>query len=198
MAARIAVLRQIADTRTRQGYETAIAGVWSGLTPTLRRLESLAADPAAALGSDESIEELSRLQYALHTAGEIVEGLAAPSLAEGMHAELAASLAEARDATADIVHIAEAAGAEAAEPYVYEWRGALFRIRLARLRLARPPVETEPEPRVRSLPFPLALVAWVLVAVGALIGAAGAVAGSWELVGSGVAGLAAGVLIRRP
>ena len=43
----------------------------------------------------------------------------------------------ARDATGEVVEAVDAWGAEAVEPLVYEWRGALFRVRLARLQARR-------------------------------------------------------------
>ena len=46
----------------RQGYASELAGLWSDLARTLRRLDEIAADPEDAL----EVEELARLQYALH------------------------------------------------------------------------------------------------------------------------------------
>ena len=70
--------------------------------------------------------------------------------------------------------VAEAAsdgGSDAAEPFVWEWRGALFAVRLARLRIDnRVPVQAPPDPDLRHLghrfaPSPAVLLA----AIGALV-----------------------------
>ena len=53
------------------------------------------------------------------------------------------SLAAARDATAEVAEALTDQGAEAIEPLLPEWRGALFRVRLARLRLATPVARKE-------------------------------------------------------
>src|SRR5207237_2510039 len=83
-----------------QRYATKIAGLWRGLSEALDRLERLAADPAERLADPDELETLPRLQYTLHAASEIVAGIAPPADAEATHAELAAALAGARDATA--------------------------------------------------------------------------------------------------
>src|SRR5437763_5653210 len=114
-----------------------MAGLWSGLARTLTRLEAVAADPEERL--DEALETLPPLQYALHRTGELVVGIDPPPGAEVAHAELAVALADARDATADVLDALESGGPELAAVLVHEWRGALFRVRLARHRLvARP------------------------------------------------------------
>jgi hypothetical protein len=131
-------LKQIVGTRERESYEAAIAGVWTDLRTTLHRLEVLAADPDEALVRDDASERLGGLQYSLHRSAELVSGLEPPIEAEPAHEELAEALTDARDATAEIAYVLDVADAEAAKPYVYEWRGALFRVRLAQLRLAGP------------------------------------------------------------
>ncbi len=72
-------------------------------------------------------------------------------------------------------------GSDAAEPLVYEWRGALFRVRLARLRLAGPSqLASGTEPTAgRSLKAPLAAVALVLG--GAALFVAGASTRLWPI-----------------
>ena len=90
---------------------------------------------------------LRRLQYRLHTAGERVYGLTPPAGAELVHAELWDALAGARDMTSEIAEALEEDGPEAVGPLVHEWRGALFRVRLARSRLTAPRPPAEPEER---------------------------------------------------
>jgi hypothetical protein len=178
-------------------YATQMGELWSGLTRTLARLDELAADPKK-LDEEQSLAALRRLQYALHAAGERVYGLAPPVGAEALHAELWAALAGARDATGEVVEAAEEEGAEAAGPLVHEWRGALFRVRLARLRLAGP---RRPSPAAgghgpRDLTAPL--LAFLLVAGGASAFAIGAGLGRWPVWLAGMLALCASALAYRP
>ena len=59
------------------------------------------------------------------------------------HAELADALRCARDATAEVAEAVSIWGAAGVEPLLHEWRGALFRVRLARLRVAPPAARGE-------------------------------------------------------
>ncbi len=191
--ARIQALKQIVGTGARESYAAAIAGVWTDLRTTLHRLEVLAADPDETLGRHDAPERLGGLQYALHRSAELVSGLDPPLEAQRAHEELATALAEARDATAEIAYVLELEDAEAAQPYVYEWRGALFRVRLAQLRLGGPvPAAVPPQPDLPSARR--ILFAWVVVAVGALGLAAGAIAGIWLLAAVGLAAFALGAV----
>ena len=182
--ARISSLKQIVRSGARESYEAAIAGVWTDLRTTLHRLEALAADPDEALARDDAPERLGGLQYSLHRSAELVTGLEPPLEAETAHGELAEALTDARDATAEIAYVLDVDDAEAAKPYVYEWRGALFRVRLAQLRLASPaPAATAPSGvHVRSVRR--TLLAWalvgilLLVALGLIAFALGAFAGT--------------------
>jgi hypothetical protein len=171
--------------------------LWSGLTMTLTRLERLAAEPRR-LDDDDAPELLQRLQYTLHTAGERVYGLAPPPGAESAHRELWAALAAARDATADVGEALAEEGSEGAEPLVYEWRGALFRVRLAQLRLVGPPRrETPPEPPGRRELRP-ALLACVLVCAGTAVLALGATTGHWPVWLAGMVAVCGSALAYRP
>src|ERR1700730_5254206 len=138
-------------------YATQVGALWSGLARTLFELEQLAADPVQ-LDEEDSLELLRRLQYHLHSASERAYGFAPPAGIESVHDELAAALAGARDATAELLDAVDEGGAEAALLCVHEWRGALFRVRLARLRLTGPrtrPDAPEPKPERRTRrPFP--------------------------------------------
>lgn len=140
-------LSQELGTGERQGYATAMAGLLGGLSQSLVRLEELAADPEETLVDEDALAALPGLQYTLHAASETAAGIDPPADAEISHAELAAALADARDATAEIAEAAVAGGPEAAWPLVYEWRGALFRVRLARMRLAPSPGRGQTRPK---------------------------------------------------
>jgi len=178
-------------------YATQVGVLWSGLAGTLVELERLAAEPAR-LDDDEVLPELKRLQYELHVASEAAYGFAPPTGVEPVHAELAAALAGARDATAELAEALEEDGIEAALRWLHEWRGALFRVRLARLRLA-PPQPARPERgRPRELDVRAALVACVLVVAGAAAFATGAVAGSWPLWTAGLLAVGGAFLAYKP
>ena len=182
----------------REGYATAVTGLWRGLSGALTQLEAVASDPD--LLDDEALPELSSLQYALHLAAELAVGIEPPDGAESAHAELAAALAGARDATAEVAEAIEIGGPLAAEPLVPEWRGALFRVRLARMRVAdakpAPPVVEEEAERPR---FPLAaLVATVLAITGAAVFAAGATAEAWPVWAIGLVLFCSAVLVFQP
>ncbi len=187
-----------AGTGELQIYATAVAGLWRGLAHTLARLDELARDPQSTFDDESVLDELSRLQYSLHRAAELAYGLEPPAAAEGPHHELASALEEARDATAEIIAGVEAFGPEAATGLVHEWRGALFRVRLARMRLAgpaapKPVVAPQSEP---SVAVPLA--AFLLALVGAIAFATGATTGAWPIWAAGMVCVVAGLAIYRP
>jgi hypothetical protein len=186
-------------TGTGERYATQMGELWSGLARTLSRLERIAGDPEL-LCDDDVLDTMRRLQYRLHAASEHAYGLVPPAGAETAHAELAAALAGARDATAEMAEAAEEVGGEAAALLVHEWRGALFRVRLARLRLAGPPkrppaavVEDVPRAQVAA---PLA--AFLLALGGALAFVVGATVGPWPLWVAGILAVCGSVLAYRP
>jgi len=183
----------------REGYAAALTGLWKRLAWALTELESIAADPAELLDEEALLERLPSLQYALHAAGELALGLRPPAGAEVAHAELAAALAGARDATAEIAEILEHGGGTLAEAFLPEWRGALFRVRLARLRVATPkplPVEDsiEPEPAARGT----VLATTLLALSGAALFAAGATVELWPIWALGLALFASALLVYSP
>jgi hypothetical protein len=180
------------DTGERKGYATAIAGLWGGLSHTLARLEEVAAEPDDSLADQDVLASLPGLQYTLHAASEAAAGIEPPADAEASHAELAAALADARDATADVADAAGAGGPEAAWPLVYEWRGALFRVRLARMRIAPQPTPAAPEP---LRPRGRALAPVALVVAGAVVLLLGALLDVWMVAAGGLA-LTVGGLLR--
>ena len=186
-------MRQDVRTDDRQRDATKIAGLWRGLSDALVELERLAAAPLERLSDPDELEGLPRLQYTLHAASEIVAGISPPADAEATHAELAAALAGARDATAEVADAVEAGLAASMLPLVLEWRGALFRVRLARLRLvpapeppAVPPAEEE---RIATRAIAVTLLGAIVVALGALLG-------EWPLAAGGLT-LVACALLRR-
>jgi hypothetical protein len=92
---------------------------------------------------------------------------------------------------------------ELVERLLPEWRGALFRVRLARLRaLERTPLPQADEPFERISPghepSASALVATALVIVGALVFTAGAVLAAWPLWAAGLALFGGGFVLFRP
>jgi hypothetical protein len=190
-------VRPVVSSGPRGGYEAALAGVWSGLSGALGRLEAMAAEPEERL-EEESLDALARLQYTLHQASELAVGIDPPPGAELAHEELGAALADARDATAEVAEAYECEGLAGIEPLLPEWRGALFRVRLARLRVAtpRPLPELEPELEERLRVHALAATACSLAGTAAFT--AGAVLASWPLWAVGLAIVAAGLLVYRP
>jgi len=184
-------------TGTDERYAVAMGDLWTGLARTLSRLDVAAAEPEL-LDETGAAGSLRRLQYALHLAAEHAYGLEPPPAAASAHAELADALACARDATAEVAEAVSIWGADGVATLLHEWRGALFRVRLARMRLATPapraPVVEEPVQR--DLGWPLA--AFMLALVGALAFVAGATLQLWPLWVAGLVGVCGSVLAYRP
>jgi hypothetical protein len=162
-------------------------GLWVELGRVLRRLESIAARPPEELAA-EAAEELAHLQYALHRASERLVA----------HTELADALAAARDATAEIAEVAAESGWTAAAPLVYEWRGALFRVRLARMLLAPAAPAASRREREDSPQLRAALAAFGLTLSGGAAFVSGAVIAAWPLWTAGMVAVVAGLLLYRP
>lgn len=185
-----------AETQAGQRYASQVGELWSGLSLTLARLEALALAPET-LDEEETVGALRRLQYRLHLASESVLGLSPPAAAEPAHSELAAALGGARDATGDVIEAAGAGGSRAVDALVYEWRGALFRVRLARLRLAgEPPATAPPRPQLPRLEAPLAASALTIGGTAAF--AVGATVGPWPLWVAGMIAVCLSLLVYRP
>jgi hypothetical protein len=186
-----------AGTGTAESYAALMGEVWAGVNGTLGRVDAIADEPDE-LASDRGVAALRRLQYRLHLAGEQAYGIAPPPGSASAHAELRDALVSARDATAVIADTVEDDGPEGAVPLLHEWRGALFRVRLARLRLATPePAEDEPRGRVRpELAAPLAAFLLALFGAGAFV--AGATLGLWPLWVAGLVAVGATVVAYRP
>ena len=173
-----------------------MAGLWLDLRRTLADLDALANDPAEL---DEE-EALPALQYELHAAGETLAGIDPPEEAEAMHEELADALAEARDATAEVAEAYACGGLDLALPLVWEWRGALFRVRYARLRLTGAPAPTPTTHALAVAPPPRtpAAVTASVVALGSALVLTAALLGLWLLVALMLAGTLAASLLLRP
>ena len=154
-----------------------VSELWSWLSPTLTPAD----EPA-------DVHSLRRLQYALHLASEHAYGLEPPDGAASAHAELRAALACARDVTGEL-----AANGVSLD----DWRAALRRVRLARLRLATPAsAAAATVPPHEGIAQPL--FAFLLALGGALAFVAGATLGAWPLWGAGLAAVGASVLAYRP
>ena len=110
-----------------------------------------------------------------------MHGLAPPPASGRSHVELAEALCGAREATGIVSDALEDGGLDAAEPLVWEWRGALFNVRLARLRqdVAREPVVPSRRDGPRRAHRPFTAAAFVLTGVSLVL--AGALAGLWPL-----------------
>jgi hypothetical protein len=186
-------LRQTSGTSAAREYAGTMAGFWSGLSRTLHALDSIAADPRRL--DEDAIVSLRTLQYRLHRSSELLDGVEPPVGAQDAHDELRDSLVDAREATAEMVEALEYGGSEAADELLLEWRGTLFRVRLARLRLAgRPdPQPDDPEPRAHS-----AAVASCLAVLGAAAFVAGAALILWPLWAVGLALVVGALVVHRP
>ncbi|HEY5295135.1 MAG TPA: hypothetical protein VIJ70_06640 [Gaiellaceae bacterium] len=184
-------------TGTGTRYDTAISELWSGLARTLSELDVAASEPDVL---DQDAAALRRLQYRLHRAREDAFGLRPPADAETAHAELSAALKDARDATAEVAEVASIWGAEGAEPLLYEWRGALFRVRLARLRLAQlnlaPAVPPSPTEAARAEIGP-ALASFLLALLGAVGFVAGVTLALWPVWVGSLAAVFSAILVYR-
>lgn len=184
-------------TGTPERYAEEMGELWTSLSRTLTRLDRLASDPEQL--DDRAEISLARLRYTLHLASEHAYGVEPPAGSESAHAELAAALAGARDATAEVAEALADAGSEAVAPLVHEWRGALFRVRLARLRLAAPRRRST---TLTELPvddgIARPLAAFALALGGGLAFVAGATLGLWPLWVAGLVAVCASVLAYRP
>jgi hypothetical protein len=165
------------------------------------------AESPVEAATDDFLDELPQLQYGLHAGAELAVGIDPPRGAETLHEELVAALAEARDVTAEIGQVLEIGDHELVEPLLPEWRGALFRVRLARLRaIERATVaigsDGDAEPRRhkprREAASVSALVATALVIGGAFLFTAGAVLAAWPVWAAGLALFAGGFVLYRP
>jgi hypothetical protein len=170
-----------------------MAGFWSGLSGTLRGLESLAAHSRRL--DEDDVAELRALQYRLHWSSELLAGVEPPPGARDAHDDLADALVDARDATGEFAGAIDA-GSSAIPLVLLEWRGALFRVRLARMRVpaARQIPREAPAP---GFPY-LAAAATGLTILGVVAFTAGAVLVLWPVWAIGLVLVAGGYLTYRP
>ena len=158
--------------------------------------------------ADELVDELPGLQYTLHAGAELAVGIDPPTGAETVHAELVAALSEARDATSEVARALEFGENDLVEPLLPEWRGSLFRVRLARLRAVERPETPEAAPTRGPTPAQARehgsastltpIIATLLVLGGALLFTAGAVLVAWPVWAAGLALFAGGFVLYRP
>jgi hypothetical protein len=186
-----------ARTGTNQLYAAELGELWADLLRTLTRLDVVAAEPDR-LDGEGAEQTLRRLQYSLHVSSEQIVGLRPPPGGETAHAELGAALASARDATAEVADAVSVFGAVGVEPLLHEWRGALFRVRLARMRLAPPPKPPAPAPTDEHHSLARPLLAFLLALFGAVGFVGGATSAVWPIWVTGLAAVCASVLVYRP
>ena len=125
-------------------------------------------------------------------------GLSPPADAEPAHSELAAALSGARDATGEVVEVVDASGSRGLDAVLYEWRGALFRVRLARLRLTGPPPAV---PARSESPWPTLRApgtAATLTIGGTAAFALGATVELWPVWAAGLFAVCVSLLLYRP
>jgi hypothetical protein len=190
----IAFLRPSPGTSAARQYAGTMAGFWSGLSRTLHGLESLASDPERL--DPGAVGALRALQYRLHWSSELLAGVEPPPGARHAHGELADALVDARDATGEFADALET-GDRAASTLLLEWRGALFRVRLARVQISIRPALAAPPPPGPGFPY-AAAVATSLTVLGVTAFTAGAVLVLWPVWALGLALVAAGYLAYRP
>ena len=190
-------MRQTLGSESPRTYAVAMAGLWIDLRSALARLDGLAGDLDDLYDERET---LPALQYDLHRASELVAGLEPPNGSELVHEELSEALTEARETTADIAEALDHGGVDAAAPLVWEWRGVLFRVRLARIRLERPrPAEAPATAGGAATPGqPVPFFAAGAVAVGSALVLFAALLGLWLLVALVLAGTGAAAVLLRP
>ena len=183
-------MRPVAGSSGTASTEHALDRLRRELEPTLVALDRAATDPDAL---DECCDELPALQYALHAVAEqsLVPLLGSfDGWTDGAYSELDYALAVAREETADVAETLQEAGAAAAAPLLWEWRAALFGVRLALLRLEqRAPVE-RPDPPLGPRLLPL-----LLLAAGVSLVLGGALASAWPAWIAGLALVAASTAI---
>src|SRR3954467_9239173 len=100
----------------RHGHGSQLASLCTELNATLRRLDAQAAEPPGR----RAVDELQRLQYALHLFAERLVGISPPGGVETAQADLAEAISSARDATAEVAEAANAGGRLATQSLVWE------------------------------------------------------------------------------
>jgi len=186
-----------ARTGPSMEYADAMVALWADVGQTLGRVDELADEPDA-LASDHGVSALRRLQYRLHLASEQAYGLIPPAGSASAHAELRDALMCARDLTGDVADAIEDEGSDGVLQLLHEWRAALFRVRLARLRLASPATAAPEGADGGNGGVAAALIAFLLALFGAGAFVAGATFGLWPLWVAGIVAVTATVVVYRP
>lgn len=190
----------------RLAYTAAVTDLWERVGTALTRLERIAESPSEEL-LEAHADELPGLQYSLHAGAELAIGIDAPPAAASLHSELVAALGEARDATAEVAFALDNAEPETVDALLPEWRGTLFRVRLARLRVLERSHAAGREQAAAPDPSPgrrvtrssvSAIVATALILGGAFLFTAGAVLVAWPIWAAGLALFAGGFVLYRP
>ena len=190
----------------RLAYTAAVTDLWERVGTALTRLERIAESPSEQL-VEAHADDLPSLQYSLHAGAELALGIDAPPAAASLHAELVAALGEARDATAEVAFALDNAEPETVDALLPEWRGTLFRVRLARLRVIESSRAAGREQAAAQEPSPgrrvtrsgvSAIVATALILGGAFLFTAGAVLVAWPIWAAGLALFAGGFVLYRP
>ena len=190
----------------RLAYTAAVTDLWERVGTALTRLERIAESPSEQLVEGQA-DDLPSLQYSLHAGAELALGIDAPPAAASLHAELVAALGEARDATAEVAFALDNAEPETVDALLPEWRGTLFRVRLARLRVLESSRAAGRERAAIREPSPgrrvtrsgvSAIVATALILGGAFLFTAGAVLVAWPIWAAGLALFAGGFVLYRP
>lgn len=151
-----------------------------------------------ALEAELAVDELAALQYALHEAAELLYGIEPPPAMATAHGELTVALGRARELTGEVAEVVEEGGADSARLLVPEWRGTLFAVRLAHMRLfSTEPATTDEQPTLREYSQARHLTALALVTAGTGAFSAGATVGSWPLWAAGIAAVCGSMLTYR-
>jgi hypothetical protein len=170
-------------SRATQGYESALDHVGRELGPALRALDEAATDLRSL---SAHTEDLPALQYALHVAAERVLELSPAAGAEEAHADLGAALEIAREETGCVWAALEEHGPDEAAILLWEWRVALFGVRVALRQADGASPTAEPPEELRPAYLPVVLLA---AGVAGVLG--GALADLWPLWLVGLALVAA-------
>ena len=155
-------------------YRRALDRLRRDLSPTLDALDRAAADPWEL---DGLAEELSALQRALQASFERSVGIDLDPWHDAEREQLELALLAASVETADIAEALAETGPTGAVALVWEWRVALFAVRLALRELERP----EPEPLTGSAVPNQELVPLLLLAAGVAGVLGGALASLWPI-----------------